>query len=476
MKLEKGVYEVKYKNKGDRAHTVKYRVFVNRKDLKVDKLFDDPEEANQHALFVRSKKYAEQLEEEKEEMRQQLQEARHLLQNPVLVQLLKESLTSRTHLSSYATDKVRLESTIPNTIINLPKGMSAEHVRYIKNNPILKDTYVKNDTDDRKFGQIQIHEITPAVVELYIEARREKNIARATIKKELGLIAQALDDVPIKFKHLAEQYKVNPARLSRQRLNKLLPPEIIRDEKRLSQTEEEKVFARLRQFRNPAMLDIGLLSLATGMRRTEVLTLKWPQVDFDKRTILLNNTHTKSKKQRLVPLTDLAFDVAKRVKARQEFEKKYDPQGRLFLYTVDGFNSNWQRAREELGIDGLKFHLLRHEFITRLNEQQNINVHMLSKVTGMTDVRHLEKKVITGAKQKKAVQAILSGNATTEDVMHAVGHADTRINANYTHLNDEAVIERITQPQKPMSKEEMMEQMKKLQEMQQQLMEQMMKS
>ena len=69
----------------------------------------------------------------------------------------------------------------------------------------------------------------------------------------------------------------------------------------------DKLAAAARSCRNSSILPIILLALETGMRRSEIIDLKWDHFDRDNRLLLI--AHTKNGCSRLIPLTKAALHV-----------------------------------------------------------------------------------------------------------------------------------------------------------------------
>ena len=65
-----------------------------------------------------------------------------------------------------------------------------------------------------------------------------------------------------------------------------------RRERRLREGELDRLTAAARSCRNKLILPIVLFAIATGMRRGEILGLRWQHIDQERRTILIPNSHT----------------------------------------------------------------------------------------------------------------------------------------------------------------------------------------
>ena len=125
---------------------------------------------------------------------------------------------------------------------------------------------------------------------------------------------------------------------------------------------------------------IVMLALETAMRRGELLSMKWINVDLKKRTALLEIT--KNGDSRTVPLSMKAIAVL------QELPRSID--GRVFPITANSLKAAWQRAVARTGLADLRFHDLRHTATSRLAAKLP-NVIELGAVTGHKDVRMLQR-------------------------------------------------------------------------------------
>jgi integrase len=58
--------------------------------------------------------------------------------------------------------------------------------------------------------------------------------------------------------------------------------------------------------------DYFTLLLFTGIRRQEGLTLKWEDVDFNEKTLIIRRTHAKNNRDHVLPLSQFLVDLLKR--------------------------------------------------------------------------------------------------------------------------------------------------------------------
>ena len=114
----------------------------------------------------------------------------------------------------------------------------------------------------------------------------------------------------------------------------------------------------------PASLrPLVMLALHTGMRRDELRSLHWEDVDFQTGTLRIKRD--KAGEGRWVTLNSAALDALLTVKREQKVMSPYvfcSPRGR-FLHNLDRV---WRPAVQEAKIPDFRFHDLRHTFASRL--------------------------------------------------------------------------------------------------------------
>jgi integrase len=96
---------------------------------------------------------------------------------------------------------------------------------------------------------------------------------------------------------------------------------------------------------------VVVCALLTGMRRGEILGLKWDDVDLTERIIYL--TETKSGKPREIPIMQKLYDTLIDM-----------PRDGAFVFNVTKITlrSRFETALKQAGITGFRFHDLRHTF------------------------------------------------------------------------------------------------------------------
>ena len=275
----------------------------------------------------------------------------------------------------------------------------------------------------KPLGDFLIAEVDASVATNFIRARLTAGCAKSTVKREVG----ALQTVFNKLRFLdPEAWRRMPDRENpfAGADKSLLEGHKRRVRRRLSPEEEAALFRVLGGMRRKAMLQIVALAMTTSMRRGECLFLRWSQV---KETyIQLEAEETKSGEDRSVLLSKDAKAVLASI-------ERVPGRDRLFDYTADGFKTNFARALKKAGIADYRFHLLRHESISRAIENlADPSAVMLSQLTGMKSTRHLQEQYIDPhAEDEIAKRGQITSVAA---LMKSVGHADMQTLNHYTNL------------------------------------------
>ena len=124
---------------------------------------------------------------------------------------------------------------------------------------------------------------------------------------------------------------------------------------------------------------IVLLALETGMRRSEILSLKWVNIFIEDRYLILPDT--KNGDSRAVPLSSKAVNIL------NSLEKSSDS---LFFIKPDAVTRAFKRACVRVGLKDLRFHDIRHEATSRFFEL-GLNTMEVSAITGHKTLTMLKR-------------------------------------------------------------------------------------
>ncbi len=160
----------------------------------------------------------------------------------------------------------------------------------------------------------------------------------------------------------------------------------------LKPDEEERLFKVLPEY----LKGIVIVALNTGLRKSNILELRWEQINFDFNFIeVLEN---KGNKHLLIPLNE---------KLIQFFSNKPDVErkGYIFINPETGLpykdiKKAWSTALEKANIENFRFHDLRQTFATRLIEK-NIDIVVAKELMGHADISTTMIYVHSDADRKK---------------------------------------------------------------------------
>jgi integrase len=144
------------------------------------------------------------------------------------------------------------------------------------------------------FGGKMLHEITSGVLSDFETARRTEGVRPGTIRRDFACLSSLLSSA-IEWEWIDDGCNPVPSYLRRRAKRGL--KEAPGRTRYLSLGEE----ARLLENATPAVRTAIVLAIDTGLRREELFSLTWPQIDTLRGTIS-TTTNTKNGRARKVPL------------------------------------------------------------------------------------------------------------------------------------------------------------------------------
>jgi len=227
-------------------------------------------------------------------------------------------------------------------------------------------------TEKRK-PNIMLTEINTRLVEQFKSWKfrssdRKEKLQPQTVNKDLSVLSRILK-VAVKREYLR---KDDLPEIERLKENENL-------QQRILKPKEER---RLLQYAPRYLRDIILFAVNTGARKSEILTLKWKQVDLKGRTVEF--VHTKNGKSRVVPLNESTLEVL-RNRQRSHENKEYvftNPKTRTRYKRI---KKAFSTVRAKADLEDLRFHDLRHTCATRLIHA-GVSIYTVSKILGHLDI------------------------------------------------------------------------------------------
>lgn len=219
---------------------------------------------------------------------------------------------------------------------------------------------------NRFFGQLFLHEVTAFDVESF-KASRLKEVSKSRVNRNLDLIKK-LFSLAVDWQYLEE----SPARKV-----KRFPVFNVR-ERILDQGEE----VRLLKASAPHLRPVLLALLNTACRKSEILTMKWSQIDLQQRQIRVEQT--KTGRDRVIPINSVLFNVLQTLRASNGQSE------RVFLShhgkPMRNIQTSFENACKRAGIEGMRIHDCRHTAASRMVEA-GIDLPTVSRILGHSSIQ-----------------------------------------------------------------------------------------
>jgi len=271
------------------------------------------------------------------------------------------------------------------------------------------------------FQQAPLKSITAKQITEYRAWRAEQKVGPATLNAEVGILrrimkrarlwARVADDI----RPLREPSTIGRA-LTNEETQRLLKAAVTRP-------EWETAFLAT------------VLCLNTTARGCELKGLQWSDVDFFAKTLTIRKSKT-SAGERIVPLTDVAASALARLLRRAEgfgpiepahyvfaaFASKFDFSAKKITEgdaigfdptrNVKGWRSAWRTLTKKAGLQGFRFHDLRHCAITQLAENGASDSTIMA-IAGHVSRRMLERySHVRMEAKRKAMEALAVSTKT----------------------------------------------------------------
>lgn len=228
-------------------------------------------------------------------------------------------------------------------------------------------------------GKKQLQELTPILIQQFVnhlqnQKDTEKPLNPKTVKNIHGVLHSALQQA-VRIGYL----KTNPAGLT------ILPK---RSNAEITPLQDEQVTRFLQVIKGHPFERVYLVDLFTGIRQSEILGLKWEDIDFEHGQITIRRqlqflghkyggyrfTTPKNNKIRQIIPAKLVMDVLKRQRIRQMEQRlaagpAWDNSDDLVFTDELGHHlkhdlvyRRLKRIFADMGIPSLRFHDLRHSY------------------------------------------------------------------------------------------------------------------
>lgn len=433
FKPQRGITEVRWAN-SNLPESVRYRVRINRKNFKADKLFDDFKEAETFLLMSKTRDGRLGLTEREERDK--------------AIEEVAQEMLSRRPFGFYMNRYVQLyidPKETPNEVKAQSKKVVIDRIRVLRGVVLV----CKSPEDRQRTGLLAavpapaarierkelsdffLDEIDISVANAFLQTRR-KTHAHSTVERERGQLQTIWSKIrTIDPAAGAKLPYDNPWQQADKGLNQT--EDTFRDTE-LTEEQMIRYGASLAKCRNKIVPMVVYMAFSTGMRRGEILMLEWRQVKDG--YLVLPPAHTKAKRLRNVHLGAEALAILAQARARVKGDP--EPNGRVFPLTINAFKKSEAAARRRAKVGDFVFHDTRREAVTfMLNQMAYPSAVQIAAQTGMQSVVRIEQAFIKPWDDRERAR---TGRMHSEaDIRANVGHADARMTKHYANFFNAAM-------------------------------------
>jgi integrase len=219
------------------------------------------------------------------------------------------------------------------------------------------------------FGDRRAVSITTVDMERYILIRQQSGASNASVNRELAILKRAFSLGAIAGKILHKPYI----------------PCLKERNIRTGFFESEQREAVLSHLDMPLRRLMSFYNI-TGCRKTEGLTLQWPQVDFQTGAVIFNPGTTKNDEGRVFPFTEELRELL--TAQRAATDKLQREKGVICPWVfhrsgkrIKSYDGAWRSACRKAGLPGRHVHDFRRTTVRRI-EQAGISRSVGMKLTG----------------------------------------------------------------------------------------------
>ena len=263
----------------------------------------------------------------------------------------------------------------------------------------------RNFIKDSDLGKMPLEQISTEILQKYYNEKIKEGYSSKTVR-EIGTIINSALSMAIKMKMISE----NP------NLYTSIPKKIKYEAKVLCREEVDRIVDEARE---EELYPIIVVTVYTGMRKGEVMALKWENVDFEERKIYIKNSlcrvedeqpdekgrrhsryeilEPKTKKSiRTIPMLDEVYDALmiqkhRQMKDKEQYKEIYTDYGFVFADQMGNylpqrpFMKKYHKFLCKYHITDIRFHDLRHTCATLLIEA-DVSMKVVQELLGHSTI------------------------------------------------------------------------------------------
>lgn len=255
----------------------------------------------------------------------------------------------------------------------------------------------------KPFGETPLIDFTPALIDQWRTQRLKNGCSTETANRDVATLKAAVSKAVLWG--LIENHPLEKLKLlksDRSGKIRFLSPD---EEKRLRNAafERDEAIKAERDRANQWRKDRGyelyqdmsqftfadhlhpmiLLSINTGLRRGEIFSLKWENVNLERALLTIEGAYAKSGKTRHIPLNSEAISVLK------EWRRQTDSNDLVFHnkdgLRFDNIKNGWATILNAAKIKNFRWHDLRHHFASRL-VMSDVDLNTVRELLGHSDM------------------------------------------------------------------------------------------
>ncbi len=248
--------------------------------------------------------------------------------------------------------------------------------RYLEDYTIKKKPSTQRD-DRRHFknwnrfiGHRYLDEVTSDLISQYVKKRKDE-VGPSSINRELAFLSATFN----KAIRIWGWCRHNPVSgIPREKEKKRV--------KYFSDEEFSEIYKNLADWVKP----IVLLGKNTGLRLSNLVKLRWDQVNLRERIICLDSEEMKNSQSLGIPLNKNSYEILKNMHKKRKVHSVF-----VFVKINGNHYSGWgvyhafKKACKEVGFPDFRFHDLRHDFCSKL-VQAGVDLYTVKELAGHKDI------------------------------------------------------------------------------------------
>lgn len=228
---------------------------------------------------------------------------------------------------------------------------------------------------------VPLQDIRLPDIDAYI-AKRRASVKNSSVNRETALLRRVVEW------HDARGFETPQIRWKETKLREPAPETRV-----LTREEEARLFEALPESLKPLVA----FALLSGQRKSEIVTLRWADVDFKAGRATV---WAKGQKPHSFPLTPAMIAiianqpkvcaqvftyVAERSSPRRK-DRVHRVKGQRYPFSAQGWDRKWRRAVKEAGLEGYRFHDNRHTAASRTG-----SIEIANRLLGHSDFKTTQR-------------------------------------------------------------------------------------